>query len=393
MSTTPNPPPPPGQPTQESRQLSATQQTVYRNEMANLKKLAPKYIKGEQSWDLYMDRFMLETSDYNLLTDTDIKKVLYSRLIGEAYEMASPQFNPTNDTYKNMEVKAYATALGNLFEPASESGQAKIVFEQRKQIAGEHPTVYYQHKLGLFMKAYKAEHRDFEYFYGKVIIGLINQEMRNYLRMLIPEDLTNTQKFREKIVSVATMVRRKYLDGEISESDALGAEAFSIPSQYANKIETSLGQKNFTINAMTGMKPRTCYHCKSKEHFIAQCPRKAAGLPATVQALSSDQTNPKRVTFEGTSNPFNGNQKYKNMKKKNQSKFQQKGKTGRIMFVYEDDNGELQCEQVSEDIEEEEPETEQNASDTHGINIVEDNEYQGYTESDYVPGVFLGQAH
>ncbi len=373
-------PPPPLQPVHENQELSAAQQTVLRNEIVNLKRLAPRFVLGEQSWDLYMDRFLLEVSDYNLLTNMDVKKVLYSKLSGEAYEMASPQFNPTNDTYKNMDVKEYAKALGNLFEPASESGQAKIVFEQRVQIAGEHPTVYFQHKLGLFKKAYKAEHRDYEYFYSKLIIGLINQEMRNHLRLMIPEDMTNTQKFRQNIISVATMVRRKYIDGEIHESEALGAEAFAIPSQYANKTRTSLGQKNSTIHAIAGMKPRVCYHCRSKEHFIAECPRKAAGLPAAVQSLQRDKE---------TYNSFIPTEK-KN-KKKGSNMMQHNGKTGKMMFVFEDENGDLQCEELEEDSSKVDEETDhRNPEDEAlGVNFIAENEELGFSESDFIPGSFV----
>ena len=374
-------PPPPPQPVPENQELSAAQQTVLRNEIVNLKRLAPRFVLGEHSWDIYMDRYLLEVSDYNLLTNMDIKKVLYSKLSGEAYEMASPQFNPTNDTYKEMNVKEYAKALGNLFEPASESGQAKLMFEQRVQIAGEHPTVYFQHKLGLFMKAYKTEHRDFDHFYSKFIIGLINQEMRDYLRLMIPEDLTNTQKFREKIITVATMVRRKYLDGEINESDALGAEAFAIPSQYANKIGTSLGKKNSTIHAISGMKPRVCYHCRSKEHFIAQCPRKAAGLPAAVQSLKRDKET--YHSFIPTE---------KKDKKKGSNMLQQKGKTGKMMFVFEDENGDLQCEELEEDPSKVDEETDHENSDDEalGVNFIAENEELGFTESDFIHGSFVG---
>ena len=374
-------PPPPPQPVPENQELSAAQQTVLRNEIVNLKRLAPRFVLGEHSWDIYMDRYLLEVSDYNLLTNMDIKKVLYSKLSGEAYEMASPQFNPTNDTYKEMNVKEYAKALGNLFEPASESGQAKLMFEQRVQIAGEHPTVYFQHKLGLFMKAYKTEHRDFDHFYSKFIIGLINQEMRDYLRLMIPEDLTNTQKFREKIITVATMVRRKYLDGEINESDALGAEAFAIPSQYANKIGTSLGKKNSTIHAISGMKPRVCYHCRSKEHFIAQCPRKAAGLPAAIQSLKRDKE---------TYNSFIPTEKKD--KKKGSNMLQQKGKTGKMMFVFEDENGDLQCEELEEDPSKVDEETDNENPDNEelGVNFIAENEELGFTESDFIHGSFVG---
>ena len=59
------------------------------------------------------------------------------------------------------------------------------------------------------------------------------------------------------------------------------------------------------------------------------------------------------------------------------------------MFVYEDEEGELQCEAVEGEI----PEEENNADDLEetpeGVHMIENQD--DFTESDYMPGSFLGQ--
>ena len=354
------------------------------HQLSNFKKAATKYYRGQLTWDMYMDLFTTELSDYSLLKDIHTKKVLYSKLQDEAFQMASPEYHPGKPDYVNLTLLEYAKKLGELFEPESESGQAKLSFEHRVQNPGEHPGDYFQHKLGLFHKAYKMNHRDYDYFYGKVIVGLTNQEMRNYLRLHYPKPLENTKAFRSSLMEIGTIVRRKFIDGEISEAETMGAEAYTI-------IQASRG-KNESINALYGQKPRgVCYHCKSKDHFIAQCPRKAAGLPATVSAFpvkdeSNNQVN--RLRFNGPTRTFPSN-KPKVYKKPFQPFHKQKGKQGRVMFVYEDEEGELQCEAVEGEI----PEEENNADDLEetpeGVHMIENQD--DFTESDYMPGSFLGQ--
>lgn len=351
---------------------------------ANLKKSAPKYYRGQLTWDMYMDLFTNEVSDFPLLKSVDTKKILYSKLQDEAFQMASPEYHPSKDEFKDLTLKDYAKKLGDLFEPESESGQAKLSFEHRVQNQGEHPGDYFQHKLGLFHKAYKTNHRDYDYFYGKVIVGLTNQEMRNYLRLNLPKPLDNTKVFRNSLMEIATIVRRKFIDGEISEAEAMGAEAYATIQASGGKIES--------INALYGQRPKgVCYHCKSKDHFIAQCPRKAAGLPATVSAFpEKDEGNNQinKVRFNGSRKQFPTN-KPKGFKKPYQPFHKQKGKQGRVMFVYEDEEGELQCEDLEQDVAKEENPSEEQEESTEGVHLVQTPE--DFTESDYVPGSFLGQ--
>ncbi len=357
---------------------------------ADFKKLAPCYIRSNMSWDQYMDLFTTEKADYNLLTDADFKKILYSKLTGEAFQMASPEYHPLKPDFRILAFQHYAKKLGNLFEPESESGQAKLIFEQRIQLQGEHPADYFQSKLGLFHRAYKKSHRDYQFFYNKVIIGLVNQEMRNFLRLQIPKPVENFKLFRDSMMEIATVVRRKYLDGEIGEAEAMGAESYAV----IQTVKTTV-PRGEAIHALTGQKPRgQCYFCKSKEHYIAQCPRKAAGLPAVVSTFSDKREAPTPATkkFQAVKNTtgttFPPNRQRSNF----QQMRKQRGRTGRIMFVYEDTEGELQCEHVDEEEalinlpQEETEETTDGATTTVGQEDTED-----HSESDYIPGSFLGQ--
>ena len=361
---------------------------------ADFKKLAPKFVRGQMPWDMFMDLFTTEKADYQLLGDVYCKKILYSKLTGEAFQMASPEYHPGKPEYRDLSFLHYAKKLGNLFEPESESGQAKLTFEQRVQLQGEHPSDYFQSKIGLFHRAYKKTHRDYEFFYNKVIIGLINQEMRNHLRLNLPKPLENTKAFRDKMMDIATVVRRKYLDGEISEAEAMGAEAYA-----TIQLSDVNGARVESINAFSGQQKGNCYHCRSKDHYIAQCPRKAAGLPATVSSFQDKRESylpvlypvVRKVRSTGPKNTMSITLPNNKPKNRFQQFRKQKGKAGRIMFVYEEE-GELQCEPVEEeeDINVAPASTEQEEAQ-EGVNIVEDQEE--YSESDYIPGSFLGQNH
>ena len=370
--------------------------------IANFMKSVPNYNHHEVSWDVYMDQFKALWNLYPLVRDVYAKNVLYTSLKGEAMKMASPQFNPAN--YPNETLDQYSAILRELFEPASESEQSKLAFEARHQLHGEHPSYYFQDKTALFKRAYKDGQRDFTYFYNKVISGLINQEMRNYLRLKMPSPLADTNQFRNDIMFIATVVRRKFLDGEISESEAIGAEAFtSLNSYTTNTKEATLGKQVNMVAAAyaTGKiadKPLLCYHCRSKEHFIAQCPRKAAGLPATVHAMVAPQQF-RRVKFNPPTRGYVKKAVNQPAKPRyyqtgsSKGYHQQKGKAGQIMFVYENEDGDLECTEIDreENAEEDAPE---NSVQEEAINQVQPAVEKEEEESDYVaqyvPSSFLG---
>ena len=376
--------------------------------LASLVKSAPKYYHQDVSWEVFMDQFKALCNLYPIQSDIHVKNVLYTSLKGEAMKMASPQYNPINHTQETFD--QYAAMLRELFEPASESEQSKLAFEARQQVHGEHPSYYYQDKVALYKRAYKDGQRDYTHLYNKVISGMINQEMRNYLRLKMPSPLSDTNQFRNEIMFIATVVRRKYMDGEISESEAIGAEAFTSLNSYTTKEKEATLGKQVNVVASTyeqGKKSKMlqCYHCKSTEHFIAQCPRKASGLPA-VQAMGGNQnslgfrpTAQKRVNFNirGGFSPANkgGTRRPPNQRYNSKRVYQQQGRNGRVMFVFENDAGELECTDVETEEDNLESGEDQVEQTTEGVNQIQLDESEGDTESDYVahyvPGTFLGQ--
>ena len=378
--------------------------------LSSFMRSVPNYNHHEVSWDVYMDQFKALWNLYPLVRDVYAKNVLYTSLKGEAMKMASPQFNPAK--YPTETLDQYSALLRELFEPASESEQSKLAFEARHQLQGEHPSYYYQDKVSLFKRAYRDGQRDFTYFYNKVISGLINQEMRNYLRLKLPSPLSDTNQFRNDIMFIATVVRRKFLDGEISESEAIGAEAFtSLNSYTTNTKEATLGKQVNMVAAAyatnkSAEKPALCYHCRSKEHFIAQCPRKAAGLPATVHAMTAPQpqvyNRPSNQPFRKVryNPPFRGNaKKVTNQPAKpryqqfgqNKGYYQQRGRAGQIMFVYENDDGEFECTDIDreENAEEDAPEDVTQEEEINQVQPAGDGGESDYV-AQYVPGAFLG---
>ena len=378
--------------------------------LAALVKSAPKYYHQDVSWEVFMDQFKALCNLYPIGSDIHVKNVLYTSLKGDAMKMATPQYNPTNYTQETFD--QYAALLRELFEPASESEQSKLAFEARQQVHGEVPSFYFQDKLALYHRAYKDGQRDYTHLYNKTISGLINQEMRDYLRLKMPSPLSDTNQFRNEIMFIATVVRRKYMDGEISESEAIGAEAFTSLNSYTAREKGATLGKQVNVVASTydqGKKAKMlqCYHCKSTEHFIAQCPRKASGLPA-VQAMMGNQNNSgfkstaipnKRVKFNirGGFNPANqgATRRSTNQRYNSRKIYQQQGRSGRVMFVFENEEGDLECTDV--ETEGYQPEDGDDPGDqlTEGVNQIQLEENDGEPESDYVanyvPSTFLGQ--
>ena len=402
-------------------------------------KMAPHYYLGEGTWAQYIDSFQEVQYRYPQVQPKYAKNILYTSLKGQAFALASPDYNPRqNQTYKTMTFEQYVDAVGELYEPASETEQTKLEFEDRTQRPGEHVSLYYRDKKNLFYRAYAEAMRDFNMFYNKVIAGLINQEMKNGMRLFTPEPLKDQEAFRNRLLQMATIVRRRFLDGELTETEALGAEAHTSRASYQNypmSRETNLGYKAIksepiysineenSVNAFTREKKSgRCFYCHNKVHFIAECPRKAAGLGPAIQEVQPKQ---EEADSEGT-NVCTFQQKYKRRNNyfdaRSGSKFgprkfgnkpmqnrQQQLMTRanpstnqvdkrrfnrRIAVVYENEEGTTMAEESDiyeiDDGEEQIQQEEQQAED--GINAIElEERYQdGFSESDYLPGVFLG---
>ena len=156
------------------------------------------------SWDPYMNLFTTEKSDYSLLTDDDFKKILYSKSTDEASKITSPDFLPLKPYFQPLTLQHSDKKLGNLFELG---GQEKLIFEQKIQLQGEHPTDYPQNKLGSFHHTNKKLQRDYQFIYIKMILGLLNQDVRNCLCFQTPEPVENFKLLRESMMKIASVVQ------------------------------------------------------------------------------------------------------------------------------------------------------------------------------------------
>lgn len=393
--------------------MSISDESAIRRSEDSFLKAGIKFKLGEMPWSTFMEGFMAYANGYSNLTPVHLKRILFLSLKGAAFHLACSDFQPTSDVYKDHDLKSYAQALGELFEPPAESEQMKLEFENRCQQQGEHPNLYFRDKKNLFDRAYPAEMRDYDYFYNKVISGLINQLMKNGMRMLVPEDLKDTHTFRNNLMKMATIVRRRFNEGEISAAEALGAEAhLSVNSYQAAGLETSISigrmYKTESINAIP-VKKGKCYHCQSKDHFIAQCPRKAAGLSPTVHSVGEEEDGsinaaygqprrsypgPRRVAYRGRNGTYLPRKETEDSKPINSNggrrPFQQKTKqfNRRVAVVYEDENGEtvIDDEDATQTPQDED---EGVAAIPDGINSIQISP-DDYSESDYIPGAFLG---
>ena len=372
----------------------------------------PRFDLGDR-FDLHMERFTVLIGLYQNLDVNFTKLALYSSLQNNAFKLVSPEFNPSNSAYLKLSFQEFADILSEVFEPSAEREAAKIEFEQRSQVRGEHPILYFRDKINLFLKGYPKETRDYSYFYNRVIANLLNAEMRDYLRLNIPIKLEETHVFRGSMIKIANIVRRKYLDGEISEEMAVGAECFSTNNSYMESDKGSNGRTEaiFAIrNDKTKIGP--CYYCTQYGHLKAQCARKANGLPPVVaqvdplqpQVAQVDPAQPQQAIEALYANRFS-NKRFRPVKPFQKPAYnahkqgmptQKKGKDKRfnkrrVMYVYEQPDGQLFCEPINDEGSEHEHPVDQDVQEVADrVEAVALDAQAQEVGSDYIPSTFLG---
>ena len=342
---------------------------------------------NDPDWVMFMDRFWSGLRSYHISTE-QAKLTLYMSLRGNAYQLACPFMNPSLFPHDN--TYQYAARLEEMFQPQGEIGQLKMAFEARVQRPGEHALTYYQQKINLFLRAYPAHAHDYEMFYTKVVSGMTNQHMRQYLRVRYPQPRQNIYSFRSEISLAATMVRRMLEDGEISEREAAGAEMYdSIPE--GGQPNSGPSSKIHHLGGDNQPSSKTCYHCGSADHFIAQCSRKASGLPPVNQAVQpqttkvgvvkTQQANGGRGRGGKTRGATRGRGRGRGGKSTQSRLYKFRRTDGRISLIQEDENGVL-CETHTE-----EPMTPASG----GVNQVGE-EVEAFA-NEYANSPFLGTTH
>ena len=225
--------------------------------------------------------------------------------------------------------------------------------------------------------------------------------------------------------------------GEITDQEALGAEAHASNITYRTQFRTALNPTTptppgwkvegwkvkqepvFSVHALNhkGTKPRgVCFHCGARDHFVAQCPRKASGLAPVVNAAEDrdgeeDQDEQEAVQYVRTQYPPRPQQvkkpfgtagpaktPYRGGFKPNRGTMATRGRkfNRRIAFIYEDENGQTIHEEIpdpdAEGVQEPAGRVEGVDECTAGINTLHLDEQQeyDYSEGDFIPGAFLG---
>ena len=373
-----------------------------RRDMEGMGKNLPKFFLGEDQWKLFWSDFQMVVSDYPHISEDYKKRRLYKALQGGAKKLAGERYLPLHDDIKSLTLNQYAEKLKNLFEPASESANAKMEFLSRVQDIGENPSIYLADKLQLFHKAWPAANQDLELFYGETTKGLVNEHVASRMYDYRPKSI---EDYEDQLKYLMAAVRKKYLHGKISQAEALGAETQSALGTYRKTPNHNIKQEP-DVNATDAKETRTCFYCKKPGHLISKCPRKAAGLAPTASVPEDNsedsedevnylrQGNPNRGGFNRYGGQNGGGTIKKNYLKTNRGrpyfkKSTSERKNQRVAVIYKDDEGHT-CIDETEAVEEQ---GEDDPAVEEGINTVElEDKYDGmYTEADFLPAAFLGQ--
>ena len=144
--------------------------------------------------------------------------------------------------------------------------------------------MYFSDKIALWERAWSEKQRDIITLLDETTAGLLNEDLRRDMRR--SQARTEADYDRDLRFAI-TSIRKQLIAGELEHNDGEGLELHSSTMSYLG------GRKNITVqppqvkeepvyamarrNSANGGR---CFHCRKTGHFIATCPRKAAGLPA-----------------------------------------------------------------------------------------------------------------
>ena len=282
------------------RGLNQKQLAEFQRNTDSFKKGRPYFHMGSQTFSQFMEYFdiALKEAQFELPLEGEgaieaveaEKKVVYKRLLfnslaGEARKLASRRANP--ETCKEMMAKSYgeyAEKLRLLFEPPSESEASRQEFMSRRQQRGENPLMYFSDKIALWERAWSVKQRDIVTLLDETTAGLLNEDLRREMRR--SQARTEADYDRDLRFAVNS-IRKQLLAGELEHNDGAGLELQSSTMSYLGGRQGLIAQapkvKDEPIYAVVHAntaKVRRCFHCQQKGHFVADCPRKSAGLPA-----------------------------------------------------------------------------------------------------------------
>ena len=269
----------------------------------NFKRKPPTYTVGANSFQQFKMDFNLTAQESGFTPFPDgsepekarqqvLKGLMYGCLSGEARKLAGRRSYPGSEACNDMTMQEYVQKLQHLFEPADESESARAEFRCRLQLRGENPILYFTDKVALFERAWPEAQRDYPMLFDEMTAGLLNDMLRKEMRRT---RAVTEAEYEGELRFFTNTLRKQLLAGEIGDQDAEGLDLHSSTMSYLGKrAENSASIKEepgvFAINykgKQGNVKKRRCYHCQGYGHFVANCPRKDAGLPPSTNAIGA----------------------------------------------------------------------------------------------------------
>lgn len=298
----------------ESNYLPVYDRTEYEmtKQDFEFRKAAPKFNYPHEEWDSYFAKFT-QLGRMQNINHAVMKSVMYASLNTAAINIAGPEYSPDRPRLTVLNFQQYAEVLRRLFEPEAEQSHMLTAYRARAQLSGEHVADYVHAKVRMFKRAHHGRARDWPGLYEDLIRGLLNNTVKMQMRLeKPPRPIDDYQQVLDNIIHHTSALANAGLAGEKSAAELIGCETIrpKMTGLAAGNVQPGVGvsikqeigaigaiMDPATINAFQS-KQKACFHCRQKDHFIANCPRKKAGLgPVNNVEKEEEEDDPDDINY------------------------------------------------------------------------------------------------
>lgn len=295
---------------------------------------------GSMSFQQWIKSVKNNLAFYPLMKPDWKKMIVFQKLTGEARAIAGDDLDPgleTNRAAVEASFDEYIKLLTAKIDPVQNIQLLRNEFEGRLQFADEPVDAFLVDKVALWERIYALPERSDDhkkaYLIENIIKSLVNEQLKMEMRKIWPyiNPPNDYSQMRNHLMIQAGIIQDRLRNGEITGDQAVGTAVRHQQASYlTGKLENNEKKvQGVDVNSIDGIsfvkggyKPgsggqsgkfRTpykssfkqgqrfvrlknqnlslkgkCFWCGSSDHFVRECPKKAAGHDKSVNGLETE---------------------------------------------------------------------------------------------------------